>query len=84
MSDQSHRREGDEDEKIIQSDDPRLVDAELKLKKVKAQKEKAAMWQSIAMAVLTGVSALGVGLTLWQGRKGPTKATAADFSVKPK
>ena len=51
--------------------DPRIIDGEVELMKARIQKERAATWQSLAMAALTGLSAVAVGFTLIQGRKGP-------------
>lgn len=56
--------------------DPRIVDGEVELLKARIQKERAATWQSLAMAALTGLSAVAVGFTLIQGRKGPTPASS--------
>lgn len=51
--------------------DPRLLEAEVQLARQKVKREQAATLQSLAMAVLTGLSAVVVGWTLVQGRKEP-------------
>ena len=44
-----------------------LADNEVKLGHARIRKEQAATLQSLAMAILTGLSAIAVGLTLWKG-----------------
>ena len=51
--------------------DPRLLEAEVELARQKVKREQAATLQSLAMALLTGLSAVVVGWTLVQGRKEP-------------
>lgn len=70
MSDEHPRRERESKEEVAEvPKDPRLLDAEVELAKARISKERAATYQSLAMAVLTGLSAVAVGMTLFQGRK---------------
>ena len=62
--------------------DPRLTELDVQLAAAKVKRERAATYQSITMAVLTGLSAVAVGVALWQGRK--SHVPGPNYTVSPK
>lgn len=56
----------------IQTDATTLTQNQIELVKAQVWKERAMMFQSLAMALLTGLSAAAVGMAMYTGRHPPT------------
>ena len=62
---------------ILEKQDPRLVEGEIALQRARIRRENAAMVQSCAMAVFAGLSAVAVGIGLYQSKHKPAAPAPA-------